>query len=102
MKVATISERLSSSSGYTGYSLGGIDRAVSIYALPKLHVSTLHLNAGLDKNYRDGELQIILGLDNPDRKAQNGLAVVLQLFDARGKPVEHSTPKVDLDPLKPG
>ena len=35
MKVATASERLSSSSGYAGYSLGGIDRAVRIYALPK-------------------------------------------------------------------
>ena len=102
MKVATISERLSYSSGYTGYSLGGIDRAVRIYALPKLHVSTLHLNAGLDKDYRDGELQLTIGVDNPDQKAVNGLAMILQLFDAGGKPVGHSNSKVALDPLKPG
>ncbi len=46
MKVATVSEKLSNASGYAGYSLGGIDRAVRIYALPRLHVSRLHLNRG--------------------------------------------------------
>jgi beta-galactosidase len=102
MKVATASERLACASGYTEYSLGGIDRAVKIYALPRLHVSSLHLDAGLDKAYQDGELQIGLGLDNPDQAAQNGLELSLQLFDARGKSVRHSTPKVVLEPLKPG
>jgi beta-galactosidase len=83
-------------------SLGGVDRAVRIYALPRLHVSSLRLNAGLDKEYRDGELQIVLGLHNPDPEFQNGLAAAIQLFDAGGKSVEHSNPKVALDPLKPG
>jgi beta-galactosidase len=108
MKVATASERLSCSSDYTcsgsstKHSLGGIDRAVKIYALPKLHIATLHLNAGLDKAYRDGELRVELGLDDPEPGARNGLAVAILLFDARGKPVTHSTPIVALDPLKPG
>lgn len=102
MIVATTSERLSSSSGYTGYSLGGIDRAVRIYVLPKIHVSTLHLNAGLDKKYRDGELQIALGIDNPNQSEAHGFSVAVQLFNADGKPVEHSTPRVALAPLRTG
>lgn len=102
MKIATTSERLSSSSGYAGYSLGGIDRAIRIFALPPLHVSSLRLNAGLDKAYRDGQLQIVLGLDNLAKNSENSFAVVIQLFDAHGKRVEHSNPKVVLDPLKPG
>ena len=120
MKVATASERLSCSSDYTctgsstKHSLGGIDRAVRIYALPKLQIATLHLNAGLDKAYRDGELQLDLGLDNPAGATQGGLEVSLQLFDARGKPVAlKSGPgafwdsrslslRVALGPLKPG
>ena len=107
MKVATASEQLSFSSDYVSYlgakqTLGGIDRAVRIYALPRLHISNLHLNAGLDKAYRNGELQIALGLDNPDQGTQDGLAVSVQLFDARGKRVEHSTPSIALAPLKPG
>ncbi len=102
MKVATTSERLSSSSSYAGHSLGGIDRAVRIYALPKLHVATMRLNAGLDQAYRDGELHVELGIDNPESATQTGLAVGLQLFDQDGRLVAHSTPKVDLDPLKSG
>ncbi|HUA66524.1 MAG TPA: glycoside hydrolase family 2 TIM barrel-domain containing protein [Alphaproteobacteria bacterium] len=102
MKVATASERLSSSCVYTGYSLGGIDRAVRIYALPKLHIATLRLNAGLDQAYRDGKMQIELGIDNADPGIQTGLAVSLQLFDKDGRPVAHSSPGVNLDPLKPG
>ena len=104
MNVATASERLSNSSDYVSgkHSLGGIDRAVRIYALPKVHVANLHLSAGLDKAYRDGELQIDLGLDNPDQAAKNGLEVSVQLFDARGKSVTHSTPTLALGPVKPG
>ena len=102
MKVATASERLSSSSNYVGYSLGGIDRSVMIYALPRLHVSSLHLSAGLDKSYRDGEIQIVIGFDSPDQNVGKGFAVAIQLFDAVGKPVAHSNPKVVLDPLEPG
>jgi beta-galactosidase len=102
MTVATASERLSSSCHYTGDSLGGIDRAVRIYALPKLHIATLHLNAGLDAMYLDGELQIELGFDNPEPAVQAALAVSVQLFDPDGEPVAHSTPIVNLDPLKQG
>lgn len=102
MKVATASERLSSSCGYTGYSLGGIDRAVTIHALPRFQVANLHLNAGLDKAYRDGILQIVLGIDNPEPATRNGAVVTIQLFDAGGKKVEHSAPRVVLGQLHAG
>ncbi len=102
MNVATLSEKLSHSSGYVGYSLGGIDRAVRIYALPSVHISRLRLNPGLDKAYRDGELQIVLGVDNAEPAARNDFAVAIQLFGARGKAVEHSNGKVALGPLKAG
>ncbi len=102
MKVDTTSERLSHSCYYTGYTLGGIDRAVRIYPLPGLHVSRLRLNAGLDENYRDGELQILLGLDRPEQIAGDGVAVTLRLFDARGKQIQHSNSRVALEPLQRG
>lgn len=102
MTVATASERLSHSSGYTGHTLGGIDRAVRLYALPKLHISTLHLTASLDMNYRDGELLAELGVDNPDAATINGIAVVAELYDAGGKLVQHSVPRVETDTLQPG
>ncbi|HEV2454584.1 MAG TPA: glycoside hydrolase family 2 TIM barrel-domain containing protein [Verrucomicrobiae bacterium] len=102
MKVATPSEQLSSSSGYAGHSLGGIDRAVRIYALPKVHIATLRLNAGLDQAYCDGNLQIELGVDNRESVVQPGFAAEVKLFDQGGRVVAHSTPKVIVGPVKPG
>ncbi len=102
MNVDTLPEKLSNASGYASYSLGGIDRAVRIYALPKLHVSSLRLNAGLDKVYRDGELRIILDLDNPEHVTRNGFTLAVKLFDPHGNAVAHSNPKVPVKPLPPG
>lgn len=102
MVVATKSEELSKSCNYTSYSLGGIDRCVRIFALPKLHLATLRVNAGLDRAYRDGELRLDLGLDNSTTAAQAGLEASVQLYDADDNPVAHSIPRQTLEPLQPG
>ena len=101
MKVDTASERLSYMGSDTR-NLGGIDRSVKIFALPKLHISSLHLNAGLDRSYENGELKITLGFDNPDPTIADGFSVAVQLFDSNGKRVGHSNPIIILDPLKSG
>ena len=49
MKVATVSEALSHSSGYAFHNLGGIDRSVRVFALPPTHVREMQVNAGLDQ-----------------------------------------------------
>jgi hypothetical protein len=87
MVVASDSERLSTSSGYTGRSLGGIDRSVKIFALPRSHIATMHLDAGLDQQYQNGDLKIDLGLQTAGVK---GLSVQLHLLDASGNTVHHS------------
>ncbi len=102
MIVATTSERLSFSSGYAQHSLGGIDRAVRIYALPKLHISSLHLNAGLDAAYHDGELQIDLTVDNPDKAVQPNIEAIVRIYNAKGKEIRHSASQVALGQIKPG
>jgi hypothetical protein len=102
MIVATPSESLSYSSDYTEHSLGGIDRAVRVYALPKLHISRLHLNAGLDAAYRDGELQVDLGVDNPDQTVQSGVQALLRLYNAGGQETDLSDATAALGPINPG
>jgi len=102
MVVATDSERLSYSSDYTQHSLGGIDRAVRIYALPKLQIANMHLNAGLDSAYRDGELQVDLGIDNVDQVTRSGIEARCWIYNAKGKEIKHSVPKIKLGIMKPG
>ena len=102
MTVDTASERLSCSSDYTGHSLGGIDRAVRLYALPKLQISSLYLNADLDAAYRNGELQVDFSVDNPDQTVQPKVEARFRIYDAKGKEIKHSIPKMELGPVKPG
>ena len=89
MKVATASDALSCMTSYAFHNLGGIDRSVRVFALPPTHVRELHLNAGLDKDYRDGELRLSLSLEI-GKAAERDLSLVLKLQDPAGKVVEQS------------
>lgn len=89
MKVATVSDALSCSSTYAFHSLGGIDRSVRLFALPPTHIRQLHVNAQLDRDYRDGELQLNLVLEAGE-VPEKDLAVALKLQDASGKAVRQS------------
>src|SRR4029077_19192766 len=60
MKTGTVSEALSYSSAYAFHDLGGIDRSVRLFALPQAYIGELRVNAGLDTDCRDGELQASL------------------------------------------
>ncbi len=80
----------------------GIPRSVRVFALPALHVSTLHVAADLDKDYRDGELLLELKLDNPLAKASEGLSLAVALNDPAGRPVAIDCDRFALSPLNPG
>jgi beta-galactosidase len=89
MKVATVSDALSCMTTYAFHNLGGIDRSVRVFALPPTHVRELHVEAGLDKDYRDGEIRLHLGLES-GKAWEKDLSVALNLKDAAGKVVKQS------------
>lgn len=91
IKVATASEALSYSSGYAFHNLGGIDRSVRLFALSQLHIRQMHLNARLDQDYRDGLLQVNVGLESSGELVQDA-SVVITLQDPSGRTVKHSMP----------
>lgn len=90
MVVDTPSERLSYASGYAFHSLGGIDRSVHLYALPRTCIRSVHLAADLDREYRDGTLSVRASVDNPEP----GVSLHIALTGPDGKPVAHSAPEV--------
>jgi hypothetical protein len=87
MKVATVSEALSCSSSYAFHNLGGIDRSVRVFALPPTHVREMHVNAALDKDYRDGQIGLHLVMES-GKEGEKGLEVLLKLQDATGKNIK--------------
>jgi hypothetical protein len=102
MTVDTVSEALSYSSGYAFHSLGGIDRTVRLYALPPVHVSQLHVDAGLDDRCEDGALKLAVTLANFTGAEQTGLSLLVSLTDAEGNAVEHSQSRLDIGSLAEG
>ena len=99
LKVDTVSEKLSYSSGYAFHNLGGIDRSVRLFALPTVQIKNLHMQTQLDKQYRDANLELTLELDNPKPISVDNLQVVIALtgtFD-RGRVAE--THLTDIDTL---
>ncbi len=94
MKVDTLSEQLSISSGYAFHNLGGIDRAVRVFALPPTHIRQLHLDAGLDKDYRDGELRLSAVVEGG-----GDLELAIELRDAHGKVVHPSVSRLAIGPF---
>jgi len=102
MKVATVSEQLSCSSGYAFHSLGGIDRSVGLFALPRVQVARMRLFTDLDASYRDAELRLALAIDNPGPAPLAGLGLTVTLRAPDGQTVAHSRPHLDLGELAPG
>lgn len=85
MKVATVSEGLSTSSGYAFHNLGGIDRTVSVYALPNVHVRNMRVFTDLDSAYRNADLRVEVTLHNAASQDAAGLSVVATLEGPDGK-----------------
>lgn len=81
MKVETASERLSYSSGYAFHGLGGIDRAVHVYALPKVHIKDMRLLTDLDSAYKDAEMKLNLTLENHD---SDSVVLHISVLDSNG------------------
>lgn len=102
MKVESISERLSYSSGYAFHSLGGIDRSVHIYAVPKLSIKHLRVVGDLDSKYEDGIINLEVDLENATGQAADGVAVDLKLYGPNGKETRHTVQRIDFGRLSPG
>jgi len=98
MKVDTLSEKFSISSGYAFHNLGGIDRAVRVFALPPTHISRLHLDAGLDKDYRDGELRLNVVVEG-GAVPEKDLELFIELRDPRGNLVRSYVTRQAIPPF---
>jgi hypothetical protein len=98
MKVDTLSETYSISSKYAFHNLGGIDRAVRVFALSPTHISQLHLDAGLDNEFRDGELRLCAVVEG-GAAPEKDLELSIELRDSRGAVVQPSVSRLAIEPF---
>jgi hypothetical protein len=81
MQLDSVSEQLSHTSKYAFHSLLGIDRSVSVFALPSLFVETLHINTELDGDYRNADLVVDAQLDVLAAPMSKKISLAVSLYD---------------------
>ncbi|WP_224998631.1 glycoside hydrolase family 2 TIM barrel-domain containing protein [Cesiribacter sp. SM1] len=67
--------------------LSGIERDVYLHALPKLSIEDFTINAGLDKTYKNGELEVSVDLRAFEGSKQQEGTLTLELYDKNNKKV---------------
>ncbi len=70
--------------------LSGIDRDVYLYSTADNSISDFFAKAGLDKNYRNGVLDVDVKLQNYTDKASR-VKLTMELYDAKGKKILSKT-----------
>lgn len=74
--------------------LSGIDRDVYLYSTAPLRIADFFAKAGLDKNYRNGNLEVDVKIADLGKKATKGATLEMALFNADGKEVVSSRKNV--------
>lgn len=72
--------------------MSGIQRDVFLYSVPQTHVADYHVESGLDKRYRNGNLNVDLKLKNEGSQSQRG-SIQYELLDPTGKQVAQDAQK---------
>jgi len=60
--------------------ISGIQRDVFLYSQPAFHISDFEVNTGLISNYRDGQLDVTIKMDNESAKKSPKLNLLVQLL----------------------
>ena len=102
MKLDTTSETASWSSQYAFHDLGGIDRSVRLFALPEVHVSSLHHDTVLDDACRDATLVLRAHVTNTTDVTVEEVMLRVALSDRNGNIVPLRQSEFALDSLAPG
>ncbi len=70
--------------------MAGLYRSVNLYSTDRVYIEDVKVDAGLDRKYKDGELNILTKINfirDADVRGGETLRVEAELFDARGKKV---------------
>ncbi|MBF0430686.1 MAG: T9SS type A sorting domain-containing protein [Fibrobacteria bacterium] len=96
--VKDLSDDLSTASHYAKHLIGGILRNVTLYALPKNHLTRLHVETDFDNSYQDAVLKVMAGIDFSNG---DNATIQLQLSDPAGAPVSITPSTISLTKATP-
>lgn len=69
----SLADMLGSLTQYAAHQLGGITRKVTLFAVPKVHISDLRIATDLDSVYQNATLKMMLSVTNTTEKPVKGM-----------------------------
>jgi beta-galactosidase len=81
---------------YADFHLAGIYRGAHIFSVPSAHLCRFHVDATLDRGYKDGRMKIAIGLSNESNQQLKKAYVRFELRDPSGKLDRVQPAKLDL------
>ncbi len=91
----SLADSLMSGTQYAAHPLGGILRKIYLIAVPKIHLSSLHVNTDWESNSDKARLKVEFEIANQSELQINNLKPDFELFDSSGKRVEMEVASVD-------
>jgi hypothetical protein len=87
---------------YANTPLGGITRKVTLFAVPEVHITRLHLHTTFGGGYLNAVLHVEVEVANEDQASAEAIQVVIVLRDPSGRNVTIAPSAIDFGNLKPG
>ena len=87
---------------YAAHPLGGISRKITLFVVPELSVSSLHVATTFDKDFHDATLRVMLNITNQSGRDVQNVKVRLELTDPGKVSVKIAPCVVKLPTVKAG
>jgi len=98
----TLADGMASGSQYAAHPLGGIPRKVYLFAVPSLHLASLHVQTQFDQAYRDADMRVLVDVANEGGAAIPGDQIRFELTDPAGKAVTLAPAALEIPALSAG
>lgn len=88
----SLADQMASASKYACHPLGGISRSVTLFSVPKVHLSDLYLRTEFDDAFRDAVLRVEVEIDAQATSGPGETKVQFLLWDSDSREVTLESP----------
>ena len=78
----SLADRMASASSYACHPLGGINRSVTLFAVPKVHLSDVIVRTDFDNAYKDATLEVTMEVDCSQADGPGAADLKLELYNS--------------------
>ena len=93
---------LATGTRYAAHDLGGITRKIYLFAVPKVHVSSVQLQTVFDAEYKNAKLKMTFGVTNNSKKTAEQLHIRFKIKDSLNNTVKATPLFIKLNSIPPG